>query len=101
MDRHALYITPDNLDANHASQRFHILSLLRGGNWVPAHELAAHALQYNERLHELRQQGFHIVNKVEKVEGVTRSWYRLEKESAPKLKPSTEAKQGHLFEEAW
>jgi hypothetical protein len=34
--------------------------------------------QYGARIYELRKLGFRIINRTERVEGQTRSWFRLE-----------------------
>jgi hypothetical protein len=61
------------------NQRTPILRILiaaRGG-WVPLPEIMACAAQYNARIHELRRRGFPIESRVERIDGVTHSWFRL------------------------
>ena len=72
------------------TQRSKILQLLqeRGGRWVPSYELAAIALQYSARVHELRRQGYNIENKAQNVNGQVHGAFRL---VLPK-------EQGRLFE---
>jgi hypothetical protein len=47
------------------------------GAEVPLHEILPLAAQYNARIWSLRKMGFKIVNRVEDVDGVRRSWFRL------------------------
>jgi hypothetical protein len=66
---------------NVGTQRGAILNLLvaANGGWVPLPEiLALKVAQYNARLSELREQGFKIINRTERVNGKTHSWFRLE-----------------------
>jgi hypothetical protein len=49
------------------------------GGWVSVLRPAAHSLQYQSRLQELRKMGFAISTaRVEVVDGQHRTWYRLE-----------------------
>ena len=75
---------------NRTTQRTRILRLLqsRVGQWVPSYELAAIALQYSARVHELRRQGYNIENKAQNVNGQVHGAFRL---VLPK-------EQGRLFE---
>lgn len=59
-------------------QRDKILGLLVSarGAWVPLPEIAAHAMQYNSRLHELRAMGFQIQNKTRYVFPTRKSVFR-------------------------
>ena len=73
-------MSPDNSKPSGRTQRQRILDeLLRSRDkGVPAPELAKIALQYNSRLKELRQLGFHIVCEVEAVrDGVKHTRFKL------------------------
>jgi hypothetical protein len=62
------------------TQRAAILAVLlraRGG-WVPLPQIMACAAQYNARVHELRRLNFQIENRIETVNGVRRSAFRLD-----------------------
>ncbi len=61
------------------SQRDKILGLLVSarGQWIGLPEIAACAMQYNSRIHELRRLGFVIENKIRVVDGVKHSSFRL------------------------
>lgn len=61
------------------TQRYRILRLLLDarGAWVSLPEIMACAAQYNARVFELREQGFNIENKTERVNGSRHSWFRL------------------------
>ena len=60
-------------------QKGAILSALlaRCGNWVPAYELSAIALQYSARIKELRDSGYKIENKTERVGRQVHGAFRL------------------------
>ncbi len=63
------------------NQRAAILTLLMAahGDWVPLPQILALGIaQYNARIYELRRLGFRITNRIEEVDGIRRSWYRLE-----------------------
>ncbi len=61
------------------TQRAQILAvLLRArGSWVGLPELTKIAAQYGARIHELRRQGFKIINRTETRNGVKHSSFRL------------------------
>ena|SRR6266478_2979757 len=63
-----------------STQRAKILNVLISarGDWVPLPRITACAAQYNARVYELRRLGFKIVNRTRDVDGVRRSWFRLE-----------------------
>jgi hypothetical protein len=60
-------------------QRGKILRLLEESQsqWVPAYRLAGIALQYNARVKELRDHGYVIENKTERVGGAVHGSFRL------------------------
>lgn len=63
------------------TQRSRIVALLIAAkdSWVPLPEvMRCGGAQYNARILELRQIGFPISNRIEVVDGVRHSWYRLE-----------------------
>jgi hypothetical protein len=66
--------------ATRGSQRSQILGLLIAarGDWVPLLTIRDCAVQYNARIFELRRLGFRIENKIREVDGVRRSWFRLQ-----------------------
>jgi hypothetical protein len=82
------------------TQRAAILNLLirRRPDWVSLPELMEIAAQYNARLFEIRHDlGFEISNRIEVIDGVRHSWFRLESGSnaTPKIEPD---KSPTLFE---
>jgi len=63
------------------TQQARILGLLvkASGGWVSLSQiLDLRISQFGARIYELRKLGFRIVNRTERVEGQTRSWFRLE-----------------------
>ena len=73
--------------AKHNSQTDRVLNLLhaRRGQEVPAYEVAqVGGLQYGARIHTLRERGYVILNRVERHQGQTLSWFKLE-EKRPQL----------------
>jgi hypothetical protein len=83
-------------NATRASQRSKILGLLVSarGDWVPLPKIVELASQYNARLYELRRLGFRIANKMREVDGVRRSWFRLESTPSAVHDSQTEATPG-------
>lgn len=70
-----------------SKQNKRILYLLReaGGAWVPLPQILALGIaQYSSRILELRRLGFKIENRMERVRGARRSWYRLVDASSSK-----------------
>lgn len=63
----------------YSTQRAEILALLKSWypNEVPTPEVAKLALQYNTRIKELREAGWPIKNRKEKVNGQWHTWFRL------------------------
>ncbi len=67
------------------NQRERILELLMNhrGEWIPVYELSRIALQYNTRIHELRnnkklvESGITIEEKEQWVGGSKHTWYRI------------------------
>jgi hypothetical protein len=80
-------------DANHNTQRGEILAILikARGHRVGLPQLLSCAAQYNSRIFELRKMGFRIVNERERVNGQTRTWFRLI--SGPTLPSNQEFRQ--------
>ena len=73
-----------DIDGVHCkTQRARILRLLLAadGGWVPSPQIADCAQQYGARVLELRRQGLIIENKVERIDGVRHSFFRLLKSS--------------------
>ena len=64
---------------NAESQAGRILKLLidANGEWIPLLEIFKVAKQYSARIFELRAAGFAIENRIEAVDGVRHSWFRL------------------------
>ena len=63
-----------------SNQQSQILALLRAahGGWVPLPKILALGIaQYNARIFSLRRAGFDIQNRIEEVDGVRHSWFRL------------------------
>jgi hypothetical protein len=60
-------------------QKADILNLLleNRGNWVPAYKLAALALQYSSRVKTIRDAGYRVENKTERVGGKVHGAFRL------------------------
>ena len=58
---------------------FFILAALLGrrGEWIPAYMLASIGLQYNARVKELRNAGYVIQNKTQRVSRQVRGSFRL------------------------
>ena len=48
--------------------------------------------QYSARIHELRKMGCQIENRIQRVDGVTRSWFRL-KTGMPPITPTKQQQQ--------
>jgi hypothetical protein len=74
--------TVTEIEGSHAKQRLEIYNallcaFLSGREWVPTPELAKCALQYNARILELRRAGIKVENRIRKVDGVRRSWFRV------------------------
>lgn len=68
------------------SQRSQLLALLksRRGEWVALPEVMGVAgAQYNARIYELRGLGYRITNLTQEIDGVRKSWFRLEIGSVP------------------
>jgi len=80
-------------NAIRASQRSQILRLLISarGDWVSLLEIKECAAQYNSRIFDLRRLGFRIANKIREVDGVRRSWFRLESSPSTVHDAQTEA----------
>jgi hypothetical protein len=74
-----------------SSQRARILGRLIAahGAEVPLSEISSLAAQYNSRIWSLRKLGFKIENRVEEVDGVRRSWFRLVSSPAQASSPAT------------
>ena len=50
----------------------------RGVEWVPLPDILALGIaQYNARIHYLRRAGHDIENRIETVDGIRQSWFRL------------------------
>ena len=81
---------------NRSSQRDRILRRLeeREGRWVPLYEILPLAAQYGARLFELRRMGYRIENRVERCNGVVRSWFRL---VAPQVQPELFAEEREIL----
>jgi hypothetical protein len=76
------------------TQRDRILRLLieANGSWVPLpHILALGCAQYGARILELRRLHFNIENRIERVDGLRRSWFRLL--NSPALSASQSVKE--------
>lgn len=75
-------------------QRGRVLRLLLANKnrEVPAHELAGVALQYCSRLKEIRDLGYVVENRIERVNGKVHGFYRLTAEPG-------DPKQPRLFQE--
>lgn len=60
-------------------QKEQILKILLAcrGQWVPAYELASHALQYNARIFSLRREGYVIENRTQRVGRQVQGTFRL------------------------
>jgi hypothetical protein len=72
-------MSKDNTDRS-PRQSARILELLRAahGSLVPLPKILAQCIaQYRSRILELRRLGFQIENRMERVRGARRSWYRL------------------------
>ena len=67
------------------TQHEKILSLLKSKHEVSLPEILALGIaQYNARIKELREQGYEIINRTKRVDGVKHSWFRLQEvEPAP------------------
>jgi hypothetical protein len=88
------------MTGTHKTQRAEILRLLiaaRGG-WVPLPQIMACAAQYNARVFELREQGFSIENRTERVDGARHSWFRLVTSPAAPVPPKPEPAKSEV---AW
>ena len=44
--------------------------------WIPVPEIAKLSLQYNSRIWDLRQESMNIINKTQRVNGETHSWFK-------------------------
>jgi hypothetical protein len=74
------YIARETDGKGQLSQRARILRELIAANGAEVSLLdilALHIAQYNARIHELRRAGFDIQNRVEDINGVRHSWFRL------------------------
>ena len=63
-----------------ATQRQKLLELLqsRPNQWIPLPEIMRLGLaQYNARILELRHSGYKIENKIQDIEGIRHSWFKL------------------------
>lgn len=68
------------------TQRDRLLNLLKGrrGDWIPlADVIEAGGAQYGARIFELRGLGYRITNLTQEIDGVRKSWFRLEIGSVP------------------
>jgi hypothetical protein len=78
---------------NRITQQERILQVLKAANggWVTLVQIMTppdgqgRIGQYTARIWDLRQQGYHIENMKEQINGVTHSWYRLVTESQQTL----------------
>jgi hypothetical protein len=68
--------TPKSSRPTQRGRIFELLIAAKGG-WIPLPEIAGCATQYGARILELRRIGFRIENRIEQVDGVRRSWFRL------------------------
>jgi len=61
------------------TQHLKIIALLKANKgWVSLPQiLSLGVAQYNARIYELRQEGYDIQNKVQTVDGVKHSWFKL------------------------
>jgi len=90
-------MTNPNIHRN-TIQSERILTLLRSvhGAWVPLPDILALGIaQYNARIFELRKRGLNIENRIEAVDGVRCSWFRLVDS------PTADAGQSNNKKPAW
>jgi hypothetical protein len=58
------------------ARRLHVFLATRANQWIALPEILGLGIaQYNARIHELRQQGYTILNKTERKEGQRHSWF--------------------------